>query len=37
MQFFEQQGSGENWSLKEAIVGVMGNLLELLFHEEAGF
>jgi hypothetical protein len=36
MQFLEQQGSGEHWSLKETIVGVVGSLLELLLHEEVG-
>jgi hypothetical protein len=35
MQFVEQQKNVEHWSLKEAIVRVVGTWLELLLHEEA--
>lgn len=36
MHILEQQGSGENWSLRETIVGVVGILLEMLLHEKVG-
>jgi hypothetical protein len=37
MQFLDPKVSGENWILKETIVGFVGILLELLLHDKVGF